>query len=692
MQIKNFPYHLFDDFLTAFEQQKSFVLNNQISGLFTKQNVEQTYEQFANNSQNNNGQECIDKDKPFDEVIKSIKGDDVQTMYHIINHAIWLWTFPHNTNSPWLVYQSMTDKTKKTDCPYKADLMTYKGVAGGGRGYRTGKTNGIRFILYLFKLLTEDKTKDAKNLIIGECLETTRYDSEQYERPDGVKNLLLHLCDSGQYEPIAFSADKQKLVDTFKKDDKSNQTIDKKIQEIRKKLQQKKIITEEDTFYSKSLPLLWKGEESSTDLSLAQKLEYKRAMILYGPPGTGKTYTAKQLAKEIIARHYYRQFKRNLNEENTEDNKESIQEHDQNDNIKSVDTIDAFSVFTPLEPSMKNRISYLQFHINYNYEDFIAGQVIEGNDIDTKKGFIFDVINKANEKPNDPYVVILDEINRTDISRVFGELFTAIEKRGETVMLTLPKPKKEIAKQKGIAGQQPEIGSLQVEKRLELNLPDNIYFIGTMNEIDFSLERVDFALRRRFIWELQDYSEDALENIIKYRFDHYPFEEWYKYYKRMEKNDEEAVRMAKEELEKTDSSNSEIRDRINKVKEEIKKVNNENKVKVFISSCTKLNNEVEKAMGEAYHIGHAFFAEIVQLFIELNKNDIDNPWQKAKQILWEISIKPTLEAYCGTMDKIEKEKYLKGQGGKFYDAFFKENPDNPTPAPIDDEAESPGAE
>lgn len=654
MQIKNFPYHLFDDFLNAFKQQESFVLNNKISELFSKQNVEQTYELFANNSQEKNGQECIDKDKLFDEVITSIEGDDIQTMYHIINHAIWLWTFPHNTNSPWLVYQSKTDKTKKPDSPYKADLMTYKGVAGGGRGYRTGKTNGIRFILYLFKLLTDNNTKEAKDLIIEECLKTTKYDSERYERPDGVKNLLLHLCNSNLYEPIAFSADKQKLVDTFKKDYNPDQTIDAIIQEIRKELQQKEIITEGDTFYSKSLPLMWKGEESSTDLSLAQKLEYKKAMILYGPPGTGKTYTAMQLAEEIVTRYYYRQFLQKQKDRNTKDGD---------------DEGNAYSVFTGVGTSMKDRIRYLQFHINYNYDDFIAGQVIGNNSrIETKPGFIFEVINKANKEKDVPYVVILDEINRTDISRVFGELFTAIEKRGENVTLTLPEPPEDNGQ--GMTSKAPET---QVKKRLVLNLPDNIYFIGTMNEIDFSLERVDFALRRRFIWEFQDYSEDALESIIRYRFDQYPFEEWYKYYKSKGLGDVDAVSNAKEELNKTKPSNSEIGERIKKVKEEIATVNDENKVKVFISSCTKLNNEVEKAMGEAYHIGHAFFAEIVQLFIELNKNDIDNPWQKAKQILWEISIKPTLEAYCGTMDKAEKEKYLKGQGGKFYDAFFGKN-------------------
>jgi 5-methylcytosine-specific restriction protein B len=337
-----------------------------------------------------------------------------------------------------------------------------------------------------------------------------------------------------------------------------------------------------DFFYRDSLPLIWKSE-SLTDLSLAQKLEYKRAMILYGPPGTGKTYTAMRLAKEVILRYYMRFI-----------NKSNV------DELKNL-----------LEPDNKritDRIDYLQFHINYNYEDFIAGQIIENGTVKTKRGFIFDVIAKAKNYPQIPYVVILDEINRTDISRVFGELFTAIEKRGKDVTLT-------------------------IKKGLTLNVPENVYFIGTMNEIDFSLERVDFALRRRFVWELRDYSEDALQEIIKERLD-------------------------KGVSDK--SIKEEDRDEIILILDD------------FINSCTALNNVVKDLMGETYHIGHAFFAEIANLFIELKKNKTrcSSAWEKAKCILWQISIKPTLEAYCGSMERGEKDQYLKGDGGKFYFAFF----------------------
>ena len=156
-------------------------------------------------------------------------------------------------------------------------------------------------------------------------------------------------------------------------------------------------------------------------------------------------------------------------------------------------------------------------------------------------------------------------MNRVDVSRVFGELFTAIEKRGTDVFLTLPDPNDN-------------------NKRLKLNIPYNIYFIGTMNEIDFSLEQIDFALRRRFIWELADYSENALEEIIR------------------------------EKIEETaDFTN-------------------------FLNNCTALNKKIADSLGEEYHIGHAFFAEIANIYNELKENGSSNKaFEQAQNILWHMA-------------------------------------------------------
>lgn len=590
----------FTDCLKSLKEGNSYILNSNNEKI-PDGAIEATYNEFCDKSRDE------EKDKKFDEVINSLtkrEGTEVEKMLEIINLALWLWALPNNRKTHWEGTTSSAKKENKgegisSERKYKDELLNIKGVAGGGSGYVQTKTNGVRFVLYLlnrFNSIKENKDLQTFAKLIKECQQKKTY-GDKFPTPDGVSNLLLHLCNSKKYLPIASTADKKSIVKAFSQyvegdkepSNEQEQDIDKTLIEIRGKLISSGLIDEESfSFYDSSLALIWKGE-SVNDLSLVQKLEYKKAMILYGPPGTSKTYSAMELAKQIIIRNLISNAKYSKGEKDGDKLKKILQ------NLK--------------KEQYNDQISYLQFHINYNYEDFIAGQTINGNNVATKKGFIFDVIEKAKNFKDKPYVVILDEINRTDISRVFGELFTAIEKRGTDVTLMLPDPVT------------PSI-------KLILNVPDNIYFIGTMNEIDFSLERIDFALRRRFVWELLDYNEDALENIIT---------------ERLKKNE------PKEEQKKNEPNNEQLT--------------------AFYKACTALNKKIEDRMDETYHIGHAFFAEIANIYKELQDFDGDR-WEKAKKILWQISIRPTLEAYCGTMDKSEKEKFLKDGSGEFYKAFF----------------------
>ena len=591
----------FKGFLDSFNKKESYILCEKTE-LFTQENIDATYSEFCSNSQDDNG-----KDKKFEDVINAIKvkkPTNLNAMIDIINHAVWLWALPNDRKAPWVIISPK----KGMETYYVEELKNINGVAGGGPGYVMKKTNGIRFVLFLIKKIIEETTIEAKQCIIDACnVETQKYgnNNNEYDIPDGVKNLLLHLCDQNSYAPIAATADKKKIVRKFweyideeKPKNKKNalDNLDDTVIKIKSLFSNG---NNDFSFYANSLPLLWKGE-SDTDLSLVQQLEYKKAMILYGPPGTSKTYTAKELAIDVLFRYLMKNHK-----------SEAI-------NILKNNHLS----------ELRNRVKVLQFHINYNYEDFIAGQTIEKDCVKTKKGFIFDIINEAKKTlvvgdvkiENDekvPYVVILDEINRTDISRVFGEFFSAIENRGEDVELMLPDTDTN--------------SNFQKQSKLKLNIPDNIYFIGTMNEIDFSLERVDFALRRRFIWELHDYKKETLKDII--------------YFKLNKAIKDKAIN------DYSDIDSTDIEDYCNK--------------------STAINKNVEEAMGEAYHIGHAFFAEIADIYINLKKeNNTDEPWKKAKDILWNISIKPTLEAYCGSMEKSEKEQYLKINGGKFCDVFL----------------------
>lgn len=581
----------FGSFLDKFFSKKSYVLNDEIA-LMDKEILDNTYAVFCSNSLKDDN-----TDKKFDDVIKAlIQLNNVDRMIDVINHAVWLWCLPNDRKAKWIFNPNTTSKK---ECLQKMNntLMNIKGVAGGGSGYVQTKTNGVRFILFLFtRMVNLTSVQSMKDTIIDTIVSSKgKYKSEinEFDVPDGVKNLLLHLCDNSKYAAIASTADKERIVRKFweiietdkpSSPEEAFKDLDNSICKIKKELSH----NDSFSFYENSLPLLWKGENAA-GLSLVQQLEYKKAMILYGPPGTSKSFTANELAVEVIFRYLMRKNK-NLAIDILKNN----QLHELNERIK-----------------------YLQFHINFNYEDFIAGQTIEGVNVKTKKGFIYDVIEKSNNKFKNidqvPFVVILDEINRTDISRVFGELFSAIEKRGKVIDLMLPDPDNN-------------------EKRLQLCIPDNIYFIGTMNEIDFSLERIDFALRRRFIWELHDFDKEALDNIILFRLN-----------KAIEKKI--------------------IADYYDIVSDDF--IN-------YYDDCVNLNKKVKDAMGEAYHVGHTFFADIANIYVSMKDNGINDSWKRAKKMLWEISIKPTLEAYCGTMDKSKKEEYLKDKDGIFTKAFFGE--------------------
>ena len=165
--------------------------------------------------------------------------------------------------------------------------------------------------------------------------------------------------------------------------------------------------------------------ESKYD-TLVAVLKNKKNIILQGAPGVGKTFAAKRLAYSVMG------------------------EKDE------------------------SRIEFVQFHQNYSYEDFMMGYKPVEDGFELKYGIFYRFCQKAANQPDKDFFFIIDEINRGNMSKIFGELLMLIEKEYRGTKATL------------------------AYNGLPFSVPENLYIIGMMNTADRSLAMIDYALRRRF--------------------------------------------------------------------------------------------------------------------------------------------------------------------------------------------------
>ncbi|WP_432984101.1 McrB family protein [Dactylosporangium sp. CA-233914] len=176
-------------------------------------------------------------------------------------------------------------------------------------------------------------------------------------------------------------------------------------------------------------------------------LRDKKQIILYGPPGTGKTYLAYELARFLTG-------------------------------------------------EADNAYRLVQFHPSYSYEDFFEGfrptrgDQSGGIAFSLEPGPFKQLVIDARAEPAQPFVLIIDEINRANLAKVFGELYFLLEYRGHRIQL-------------------------QYSPTEDFDLPPNVFIIGTMNTADRSIALVDAAMRRRFLFQGLFPGEPPLHDMLR---------------------------------------------------------------------------------------------------------------------------------------------------------------------------------
>lgn len=181
-------------------------------------------------------------------------------------------------------------------------------------------------------------------------------------------------------------------------------------------------------------------EPPTTFREWLELLRDRKQLIFQGPPGTGKTYLARKLAEAIVAGN--------------------------------------------------GRVDVVQFHPSYSYEDFIEGyRPTAAGTFSLRSGPLKSLAAEADAKPNETFVLIIDEINRGNLAKVFGELYYLLEYR--------------------------EDANLRLQySETPFRLPTNLYLIGTMNTADRSIALLDMAIRRRFAFIGLFVDEEPIKGIL----------------------------------------------------------------------------------------------------------------------------------------------------------------------------------
>lgn len=371
------------------------------------------------------------------------------------------------------------------------------GIGNPGQGYNNFRWAHIMYFVAFARRFKELDT-DRRGELLGEPWKFKEWLVEADEREQMGRHLLLHLLFPDYFERIASTEHKNLIRSAYQGLlDEPHEDIDRALFQIRERIEE--LLPNGLPGHAEGIDFYWSplhegwaledpGQDPDVSLTRLGALEFKRQVVLYGPPGTGKTYEAKELARRLLSH-------------------QALVRWGPVAFLQSQDLIDR---------TTDRQIRRLQLHQAWSYEQFIGGlKLNENGGTEVEDGYLLQLIDEMQTIEGEvdglaplPWVLILDELNRTDVSRLLGEAFSAMDDRGHAVDLAW---------------------SGDGEERT-LVFPPDLYVIGTMNLIDQSVEQLDFALRRRFLWLFSEFRKEAIVPVVEELWanqaasTHHPFE------------------------------------------------------------------------------------------------------------------------------------------------------------------------
>jgi len=556
--------------------------------VWTRQALERLHEQF-------NGNPIVDG-RLFEEKLKEQTAGDPSSIRLIaevlIVHFLFAVGAVNGPRKREVVNEVLSWVGETLEPRSLVDRALGQGIGNPGQGFNARRDLQVGFVIDFakrFKAL--DAVAQRDTLLAADRLSEFMDASDEPKRE--MRHILLHLLLPDDFERIASGSHKASIAKAFAgllDASSEDADVDERLRRIRERLHG--LMPEGNTgkagsidFYHPPLNGVWDPRAAEEGVGELEALEYKRQIVFYGPPGTGKTHEAKILAERLIRRHALRAlgFERFLTE---------------------ADRVDQL---------VAAHVRRLQLHPAYSYEDFIGGIHLEGGETVYRPGYLVRLVREidreaAQAEPAIPWVLILDEINRADLSRLLGEAFSLLEDRGSTVDL---------------------IGAEYAEADGKLHLPAELFLVGTMNLIDQSVEQLDFALRRRFLWVKSGYDPDALVRVLEQRW-----------------SDQPMSRLRTWDVLESD-------------------------VQHLAEQASALNEAIATSplLGEQYEIGHTYFFDVTAFLNSWLESRKTRPssnllWDKNSKArppivdIWARSLEPLLHEYLAGVDAAARSNEL----------------------------------